>query len=113
MYIGYFGRLFHPNNDIIEMKHKLYIPYCIVHKIFGKKKIPIEVIMNFLEDIKIYMNKDAKNLKILSNYIISSKDMNNKCENNLCFGIDEYFLNNILFTYLLKKKLCFIFQLTY
>ena len=69
--------------------------------------------MNFLEDIKIYMNKDAKNLKILSNYFISPNYLDKKCENNICFGIDEYFLNNILFPYLLRQKLFFIYQITY
>jgi hypothetical protein len=49
------------------------------------------------------MKEETRPNEILSHYYISPDDHKIKCESNICFGIDEYFLNNVLFKYLLKK----------
>jgi len=55
------------------------------------------------------MNDIERPHKILTDYYVGDTEINNKCENNICFGIDEYFLNNILFKYLIKKNLSFCY----
>ena len=91
-------------NFILEDK---YIrPYITFPKFIGFRKIPGYVLENFFKHV-------AKTKKIYSTYTISDEDRIKKCEKYICFGIDEYFSNNILLPFLLKKKLPILFLVSH
>jgi hypothetical protein len=108
------GRILHAahNDKLIVRKKKYIIPYIIGTKLFGHKKIPNEILTNFL--IYIEENSDKK---VLTTYKIKENIKIKKCESynkiNICFGIDEYFINNFLIDYLIEKKLGLSFYMTY
>lgn len=119
MYLGYNGRYFHVNIspkkviNVGDKKHKIYLPYCIAQKFFGIQRIPKMPFIKFFKKIFLYMNENTRPEKILSDYYIDPEKYKIKCENNICFGIDEYFVNNILFKYLMKKKIPFCYYSNY
>jgi hypothetical protein len=114
IHIAYGGNFFHINmesNKKIYHNGKVYMfPYCIADRIIGLKKIPPKSFLKFMKKIMVYMNEKDIPKKILSNYYISPKKYKIKCENNICFGIDEYYLNQVLFKYLLRrdKPFCYL-----
>lgn len=113
VHLAYGGNFFHINqksNKKINHNGKEYIfPYCIADRIIGFKKISPRPFLKFMAKLMFYMDEKNRPQKILSNYYISPEKYKIKCENNICFGIDEYFLNQILFKYLLKndKPFCY------
>jgi hypothetical protein len=112
--IAYTGNFFHINrnsNKKIVYNGKDYIfPYCVTSAIMGFKKISPKPFVKFMKKLTLYMNDKSRPDKILSNYYISPDKFKIKCENNICFGVDEYFLNRILFKYLLKKGKSFCYH---
>lgn len=108
IYIAYGGNFYHINrnsNKKISHNGKEYIfPYCVADRIIGFKKINQKPFLKFMDRILLYMNDQTRPEKKLSNYYISPDKYKIKCENNICFGIDEFFLNQILFKYLLKHN---------
>jgi hypothetical protein len=118
-YLAYNGRYFHVNissNKIRNMgtkKKKLYLPYCIAQKFFGIKRLPIMPFIKYFHKLLLYMNDVTRPTKILSDYHIEPDKYKIKCENNICFGVDEYFINNILFKYMVKKNIQFCYSNNY
>jgi hypothetical protein len=117
IYFAYSGNFFHvnmsSNKKIIHNDKKYIFPYCIAGVTVGFKKIKKKPFENFIERLKKYMNKNTIPEKILTNYYISPDKYKIKCENNICFGVDEYFLNKILFKFLLKKEKPFCYFNTF
>lgn len=118
VYCFFNGRYFNIHVSVNKMTsasmyEELYLPYCIAPKIIGIKQIPIKPFISFLKEIKIYMNDSTRPTKILSDYYISEQKLITKCEKNICFGIDEYFLNKILFKYLAENKIPFCYKTSY
>jgi len=108
--IGYIGRYFNDktvNQKIID--NHIY-PYCLATKIIGINRINKEVFIKFLNKLKPYMF-ETKN-KIYSDYFISEHDLIKRCERNICFGVDEYFLNRKLIKYLKKNNLEYCYLIT-
>jgi hypothetical protein len=113
VFFSYNGRFFHVNissDKIVNLAEdkkndEFFLPYCIAQKFFGVKRISKKPFIKFMKKIQLYMNDNTRPSKILSDYYISPSTYKIKCENNICFGIDEYFINRILFRYFLKKKI--------
>lgn len=117
VHLAYNGRYFHVNissDKITNLsdndKEELYLPYCIAQKFFGTKRISKKPFVKFIKKMQLYMDDKTRPQKILSDYIITPDKFKIKCENNICFGIDEYFINKILFKYMLKKKIPFCYS---
>lgn len=114
IYIAYTGNFFHINrnaNKKIVYNGKEYIfPYCVTSAIMGFRHISSKPFIKFMNRLSLYMNDKTRPEKILSNYYISPDKYKIKCENNICFGIDEFFLNNVLFKYLLRKEKPFCYH---
>jgi hypothetical protein len=120
VYLAYSGRYFHSNissNKITNLsendKEELYLPYCIAQKFFGTKRITKKPFLKFLKKIQLYMDDNTRPKKILSDYIITPDKFKIKCENNICYGIDEYFINKILFKYMLRKNIPFCYSVSF
>ena len=120
VHLAYNGRFFHINivsdklNNLSENKDKeLFLPYCIAQKFFGIKRIPRKPFVKFIKKISLYMKPETRPDKILSDYYISPDKFKIRCENNICFGIDEYFVNKILFKYMLKREIPFCYSNIY
>lgn len=117
--MAYNGRFFHVNisgNNIPKMTHNdktYFFPYCIAQKIIGLRKIPNKPFVKFIKKLTKYMDEVIRPKKILSDYIITPDKYKIKCENNICFGVDEYFINRILIKYLLKKDMPFCYNNLY
>ena len=101
--------LFGSGNPYMVLNDKKYIidnkyikPYIIIDRIIGFKKIPNKLIINFLYNLK-------KTKQIFSTYYISKIDKLKKCDEYICFGIDEYLINDIIIPYLLRKKYSLLF----
>lgn len=90
------------NNKEYIIDNKYIKPYFIMDRIIGFKKIPKQIIINFLYNIE-------KQKKRYSTYHISYSNMAKKCDEYICFGIDEYFINEIMIPYLLKKNFSVLF----
>lgn len=113
LYIAYPGYYYIHSNEKLEKDGKKYIlPYCMAGSLIGIKKIPKESFVKYLKKLKDYMNNSPPR-EILSNYYISPEKYKILCENNICYGIDEYYINNILLTYLFKHDLPFCFKYRY
>lgn len=114
IYIAYGGNFFHINRNsnkkIMHKGNEYIFPYCVADRIIGFKKINPKPFLKFMARILLYMNGDNRPEKILSNYYISPDKYKIKCENNICFGIDEFFLNQILFKYLLTHDKPFAYH---
>jgi len=118
LYIIYKGRYFNnnasKNKKIIDNNNNnIYLPYCIVQRFIGINKISKTPLIKFFNKLEIYMDDNKRPTKILSEYYIPNNQLTKKCENNICFGIDEYFLNKILFKYLIRKELPFCYNNTF
>lgn len=90
------------NNKKYIIDNKDIKPYIIIDRIIGFKKIPKKIVINFLYNVE-------KNKNIYSTYYISKRDKIKKCDEYICFGIDEYLINEIMIPYLLKKKYSLLF----
>ena len=116
-YLAYNGRYFHVNinskkitNLLKKYNKTIYLPYCIAQKFFGIKRIPVKPFIRFFKKVKLYMDDKTRPTKILTDYFISKTNYIKKCQYNICFGLDEYFLNKVLFKYFLKKKMPFCYS---
>ena len=99
LYIYGFGNFKNINN-----KHIL--PYVDAHSIIGIHKIPGHIIEKFL------IKMDISHITYTT-FNISNEDKIKRCDDYLCYGIDEYFLNNIMIPYLLKHKYSTLFLIKY
>ena len=90
------------NNKKYIIDNKYIKPYFIIDKIIGFKKIPKKIIIEFLYNIQ-------KTKEIYSTYHINKNDKTKKCDEYICFGIDEYLINEIVIPYLLIKKYSLLF----
>ena len=67
-----------------------------------KNKIPIKIFNKFLEDV--ITNKYQKIINIVNEY--NNKDQKRKKNTSLFpYGMDEYFLNNIVYDYIIKGRI--------
>jgi hypothetical protein len=113
IYIAYAGSFYHVNNShgkvINHNNNKYLLPYCLADSIVGFKKLSKKPFLKFMAKLSLYMNETTMPKKILSNYYIDPAKYKIKCENNICFGVDEYFINDILLKYMLKnnKPFCY------
>jgi hypothetical protein len=117
MYLAYISHFFHysqPKMKEYDHNGKKYIfPYCIAQKLFTVKKIPKKPLVKFFEKIKLYMNDETRPSTIMSDYDIDPNKIKIRCENNICYGVDEYFLNHIVFKYLLKKNFLMCYKIKF
>jgi len=119
LYISYIGRYFHISmlgselNKILYNKKWYYFPYCIAQRIIGIKKIPSEPLIKYINKLALYMDEKTRPSKILTDYYIDPKMYKIKCQNNICFGVDEYFLNRILFKFLLTNNMSFCYNASF
>ena len=90
------------NNKNYIIDNKYIKPYFIIDRIIGFKKIPKKIVINFLYNIE-------KNKNIYSTYYIRKSDKKKKCDEYICFGVDEYLINEIMIPYLLKKHFSLLF----
>lgn len=100
LYIYGFGKF----NNIYNNKY--IVPYIDSSRIIGINKIPGHIIENFL----IKMNKSHITY---TTFNISNEDKLSKCDDYICYGIDEYFVNNIMIRYLLKNNFSTLFLIRY
>lgn len=112
IYFIYNGNFYNMNaeHNFVEFNNEsILLPYCIASKIIGCKKISPKILYKFIETLEKYMDDNTRPTEILSNYkeLIGQQ---NKCENNICYGVDEYFINMGLLKYLLKHELPFAYH---
>lgn len=102
-YLFYYGKLFHP-----ALKHNnanFTKPYAVAPKVFNVKRINSNVLIKYLLEVK---NKSGN--YIYSDYDLISQENVHKITDpntNFIFGVDEYFINNVLLEYLRTNKLCY------
>ncbi len=100
------------NFKYIDHKYKYFFdekyitPYVFFNYIVGIRKIPIEILENFL--IKV-----PNSNKIYSTWSISPNEYDKRCEEFICYGIDEYFSHEILFPYLLQNKMAITYLIKF
>lgn len=91
-------------------KYGNILPYLIANNFIILKTINCEIFCNFLNEVEAVTKKEhnMKNNILLTTYISIVKNNNRLCEQNICFGIDEYFLNVYYIPYLIKhdKIIC-------
>jgi len=111
--LAYKGRFINNNGisskKLIYNNTKIYLPYCIAPRILSINKINKYPLIKYIKILKKYMDEKTRPTKILSDYPINETNFNKLCENNLCFGLDEYFINNVLFKYVVKKNIPFCY----
>ena len=86
--------------------NKYVIPYMQASCVLGINKIPGQVIENFL------INMDISHITYTL-FNISKEDKLTKCDEYICYGVDEYFLNNTMIEYLFKNKFSTLFLVKY
>ncbi len=106
-YLAISGRLFHVNvkNKFIYY-NKYVVPYVIASKIINFKKMPNHIFSDFL----IHIHKTETRY---TNYVITKELEAKKCSKYICFGLDEYFINNVVITHLLEKQMPVLIRYTY
>ena len=107
------GKPYHVKDKTMQYiyQNNYIIPYIISSKMIGIKQIPHKVIENYL----YFMQK--KKITYSTFFIKSNKNNNKnnniknnpKCDEYLCFGMDEYFINHVLIHFILKNKLSVMF----
>lgn len=112
-YIIFHGRYHHVNSKkmkSIKYNNKTYIfPYCIASKLIGLKKIPSKIISDYLSKLLLQMNS-LSITSVLSDYRITQEEKIKKCERNICYGVDEYFINQVLLNKLLEGNYPFCYH---
>lgn len=107
IYLYINSRLFHNNlkNKFIY-KEQFIVPYVIASKIINFKKMPNKILVDFMNNIH--------ETKIrYTNYIITKEIESRKCSKYICFGLDEYFINEIVVKNLLDNKLPILIKYTF
>jgi len=103
LYIFWHGRLNNPNlKNTLIYKNKYISPYIVADRLMSFKRIPPNIIINYIKFI-------PNSKHILSDYLITKKERKTKCQDYICFGVDEYFLNHDLKEYLINTKKAFGF----
>lgn len=99
----FYGNLIH-----IAIKYSLtnnsIVPYAVAWKIFSKSKINNNLLINYIDQVK--NNSDIQ----YSDYI-EKKGLLTKT--NFVFGVDEYFINNILIKYYIDNEKCISYTYHY
>jgi hypothetical protein len=106
LYLIISGRPEHDNDLNIKYIYnkgntKIVLPYVLADRVIGINKLEFKTIELFLN--KVLKNKNIK----YSTYYSQLKYNKKKCDGNICFGIDEYYLNRILLLYIFKNNLPF------
>jgi hypothetical protein len=86
------------NYTELIVNNKYIKPYILFSTIISIKKIPNKIIVNFIHD-------QEKKKSITGTYFISNEEKEKKCDEYICFGIDEYFLNSVLIPFIFTQKL--------
>lgn len=111
--VAFGGRFNHLNaKKIIPIEHngKTYIiPYCTASRIIGIKKISPKLLTPFLDTVIEYMELENPPKKLYE-YPIAENEISKRCEYNVCYGIDEYYLNKSLLASLLVNDLPFCYK---
>ena len=113
IYFIYNGNFYNMNaeHNFVDFKNEtILLPYCVASNIIGCKKISPKILYKFMETLEKYMDDNTRPKEILSNYKELLQE--NKCENNICYGVDEYFINMGLLKYLLKHEMPFAYITT-
>lgn len=117
VYLAFMGNFFHySQKKMDEYEHngkKYYFPYFLAQKLFSVKKIPRKPLVKFIKKMNEYMSDTNRPTNILTDYDINLDKRATKCENDICYGVDEYFLNHILVKYLLRKELLMCYRTKY
>lgn len=93
----------HPLSKGVFFRKGLFIPYSIAPFFQSNKKMPCRILSDF-------MKKVNSSKYLLSNYMSIkrfSDEKNTRCDENICYGVDEYFLFHDLIDYLIENKLSF------
>jgi len=80
---------------------KIVIPYVLADRVIGINKLDFKSLEQFFN--KILKNKNIK----YSTYYSQLKYNKNKCDGNICFGIDEYYLNKVLLLNIYRNQIPF------
>jgi hypothetical protein len=80
------------------VKNKYIKPYVLFDSIITIKKIPNNIIVNFINNQEKYKTTHIT-------YFLTDAAKKKKCDEYMCFGLDEYFLNSILIPFIITKKL--------
>lgn len=114
VYVAFGGRFNHLNaRQIIPIEHhgETYIvPYCTASRIIDIKKIPPKYLTSFLETVIEYINAEKQPSVKLHEYPINKNEVSKKCDHNVCYGVDEYYLNKGLLKSLLVNDLPFCYK---
>jgi hypothetical protein len=100
------------NFRYIENKYKYFFdnkyitPYVYFNYMIGIRKIPTDILENFL--IKV-----PNSNKIYSTWSISPTEYDKRCEEFVCYGIDEYFSHKVLYPYLIKNKMAITYLIRF
>lgn len=119
VHLAYNGRYFHINvssdkiTKITDKGKEYFLPYCLATKFIGTRRISKKPFLKYMEKLKLYMNDTSRPGNILSDYYIDPSKLKIRCENNICFGVEEYFINKILFKYMIKREIPFCYSNIY
>lgn len=115
IYLAFLGNFYGKKKLTLQINDQDYhIPYHAATRILGVKHIPTRPFVKYLEKLKLYMDEKTRPEKLLTDFHDAvSKQINIRCENNICYGVDEFFTNHILTKYLIKKKKPFCYRATY
>lgn len=116
LYFGYYGqyhlhsnkKLVHNNQYTANVNQTYIFPYCMAASLIGIKKIPPESLTKYFSKLRRYMHNPPN--EILSNHYIAPEKYKILCENNICYGVDEYYINEFLLKYLLVNNMAFCYK---
>ena len=82
------------------------LPYLVSNSLIIYKKINKEIFIDFMKRLREIIDKEPFEKKdIWSTYInLCITDYFKYCDQNICYGIDEYFLNQFLLKYLVENN---------
>lgn len=108
-YVGYYE--INWTNKITHNGHTHNLPYCMGGSFIGFKKIPAVTLVKYFDKLKRYIKNPPD--KRYTDYVIPPSKYSIKCENNICYGVDEYYLNKKLLKYFVINNMPFCYKYKY
>lgn len=99
LYLLYPGMVDFMTSDVSDMKttvihnDKYVLPYCMAGSIISFKRSRSNIFTKFITFLKRNMEVDNK---LTSWDVERYKHLADRCDDTICYGLDEYFLNNVL-----------------